>query len=105
MAVLIDNPEYQVIDHAHDGINDQQMVFKAGSKLANQDTLVGKAQAALTANATSLAAAAIPAGAALTTTQLTTVVRALRLQVDALTRQNNALIKFLLNDFSSTADT
>lgn len=102
MAVVNDNAEYQEVDIPGGGT---QIVFKAGSQGANRETLVGKAQAALAANSTSLAAAAIPAGAALTTTQLTTVVRALRAQVDALTRQNDAIIRFLLADFTSTIDT
>lgn len=71
----------------------------------NEGVLKSKAQAALTANATYLTSAAYPAGAALTTTQLTTIIRAQRSQIDLLTRQCNSLIRLalgLLDDVSNT---
>lgn len=72
---------------------------------ANGESLRTKAQTALTANQTYLGLAALPAGSALTTTQLTTAVRALRSQVDALTRQNNALIRLTLQQLNDISDT
>lgn len=72
---------------------------------ANRATLTTKGQQALATNGTYLGAAAIPAGAALTTTQLTTVVRALRAQTDALARQNNALIRLTLSRLDDISDT
>ena len=71
----------------------------------NEGVLKSKAQAALTANATYFAAAAYPAGAALTTTQLTTIVRAQRVQIDILTRENNAIIRLLLGALDDVSGT
>lgn len=71
----------------------------------NKASLATKGAAALTGNATYLASAAYPAGTALTTTQLTTIVRAQRAQIDLLTKQCNTLIRLalgILDDVSNT---
>ena len=86
--------------------NDAASAATAAQLAANADTLRTRASAALGVNTTYLGHAALPAGASLTTTQLTTAVRLLIGQVDALTKQNNALIRLtavLLNDISDTA--
>lgn len=71
----------------------------------NGDALRAKAQAALATNATYLAHAALPAGTALTTTQLTTIVRLLAAEVDSLAKQNNALIRLVGDFLDSVSDT
>lgn len=72
---------------------------------ANAAALVTKGAAALTANATYLASAAYPTGTALTTTQLTTIVRAQRVQIDLLTKECNALIRLALSLLDTVSDT
>lgn len=69
------------------------------------ETIQQRALAAIAGNQAYLGHAAIPAGAALTTTQLTTAVRLMVAQVDALTRQNGALIRLLLAQFDDASDT
>lgn len=71
----------------------------------NEGVFKSKAQAALTSNGTYLAATAYPAGAALTTTQLTTIVRAQRSQIDLLTRQVNALMRLEIGQLDDVSGT
>lgn len=66
--------------------------------MLSRQALIDKATAALVNNAAYLAQPALPAGTALTTTQLTTAMRIMRAQIDALTRQTNALIRLQLGE-------
>lgn len=71
---------------------------------ANLVSLIAKARTAIDTNNTSLGHAAIPAGT-LTTAQLSTIVREQADQIDALTRQNTALMLFLLGQFDDIGGT
>lgn len=70
----------------------------------NLGTLYYKADKALTTNQTYLGHAAVPSGT-LSTAQLSALVRTLSDQTDSLTRQNNGLIRSLLNKLDDLTGT
>lgn len=72
--------------------------------VVNDIALRQKAAAALNANRTYLGHAAVPAGN-LTVAQSSAAIRQLTDQVDALTRQNQALIRLALNLLADISDT
>lgn len=104
MAIIEDNDQFQIIETVTANGRTLQTVWKPGSVGANAAAIQQKAQQAIqtnvdalalpdptAANNTYLGHAAIPAGT-LTTAQLSTIVRTLSDQLDATTRQNNALV-------------
>jgi hypothetical protein len=92
MAIIEDNPEYQIIETQVPGGITRQVVYKAGTAGANREATLAKARAAFAANQGFLALA--------TPTNAQTLA-----QVTRLTRQMNAVLRLLLTDFSDVSDT
>jgi Zn-dependent alcohol dehydrogenase len=74
------------------------------TRIANGETLRAKATQALATNAAYLAQPAIPGGT-LTAAQLGAALRIVRAQLDATTKQNNAIIRLTLNQLDNTDGT
>lgn len=74
-----------------------------GDEFVNRIDVEARAKVALGENAAYLAQPAIPASPTLA--QLTAATRIIRDQVDALTRQSNALIRLELADLEDVSDT
>lgn len=83
-------------DDAAAAVQEQQNV--------NAGTVRQRAAQALAGNTTYLGHAAVPSGT-LTTAQLSSIARQLTDQVDAITRQNNGIIRLLLNQLDDISDT
>lgn len=86
---VVDHGDYTVITTVGPNGKTEQVQFKPGTAGANQQTLLAAAQAAITNNVAFLA---IPAP---------TQAQGLA-QIQALTRQVDALIRFALNMFDAT---
>lgn len=91
MTVIEDNSEYQLIETVTPTGRTRQYVAKAGSAGANRQALTDRARQALAANATFLALAS-PTNAQVAT------------QVTRLTRECSALIRLVVGQLDSLAD-
>ena len=92
--ILADTPEYRDV-HEYDDVARTETLrreWKPGTAPYNRDQLLGKAQQALTINATYLALASP------STAQSAA-------QIKALTREVNALIRLLLDEFDDISGT
>jgi hypothetical protein len=96
---VVDYGDYTVTTITTPRGQTQQVQWKPGTAGGNQLALLGKAQTALATNTAALAQStpAFPLNAA--------AQQALYNQVTALTRQNNALILFLLGQFTDISAT
>lgn len=97
-----DEQAISAVVSAHDPSTPSAFEQQQQTASANETTLGQRATAALAANVAYLGHAAIPAGT-LTAAQLSTVVRTMSDQVDALTRQVDALIRLTLRVLDSTS--
>lgn len=89
---VFESAEYTVWEEQRSGVRTVRIEPKAGSSVANRETILGRAEQALQANATYLAVAS-PTAAQNTA------------QVQRLTKQSNALIRLLVGRFDSTDGT
>lgn len=92
MPVIYEDDNVQIIETVTANGKTVQTIDKPNSLGANREEILTKARAALTTNATYLAISS-PSAAQNTA------------QAKALTRQMNAVIKYLLSDFANTTGT
>jgi hypothetical protein len=92
MPIIYEDAEIQVIETITTNGKTVQTINKPGSRGANRETIMVRASAALTTNATFLALANPTTAQAIT-------------QVKVLTRECNGLIRLLLGAFTDVSDT
>lgn len=102
MPIIYEDDQVQIVETVTPNGRTLQFINKPGSVGDNLDLLKSRAEKALTTNATYLAQPAYPASP--TTAQRDAAIRAIRAQVDALTRQANGLIRLELSQLDSISD-